>query len=217
MRLRPLLFAVALLAGCVPRSDDPRLQGAWLSNREATIAAAAQHDSRWTNASPDPRLLASMYGHAVVTYSHGTESDGEIYPRLYHYHVVERGSNYIVIRSSRSLIKGQDIRIRFVDGNTGLWMDPDMWGMGIRERYDKLASSPPRISRAQAIEIARRVGFEHNEQPGAYQRPNAQFNLRTREWHIDFERKRGDGGFTVRIDDKTGNTTYALILVGTRG
>ena len=220
MRFTSLLFLVALLAGCVTHNDDnddPRLQGAWLSNREATVAAAAQQDPRWTNPSSGLYRLAHWYGHVVVTYSHGTEKDGEVYPYVYHYQIVEQGSNYVIIHSSRSLIQGQDIRIRFVDGNIAFWMDPDMWSMGIEERFDKIPTSPPRISRAQAIEVAKQVAVEHNEQLRSYQQPEVQFDLRTREWNIDFMRIKGEGGFTVIIDDKTGNAKYDIIYVPGRG
>src|SRR5579864_8463963 len=121
MKFISLLFLVALLAGCATHRDDARLQGTWHSNQEATVATAFQRDPRWTNAPPERvARFRDIFGHITVTYSHGVAtSDYRCQVDSFRYRVIERGADYIVIRSEAPMDKGRDIRIRFVDGDTG--------------------------------------------------------------------------------------------------
>lgn len=97
-----------------------------------------------------------------MVYSHGVETVNQRV--LFHYRVVEHGSNYVVIRSARQIDtnllslfsehgsiavrcaapidKGRDIRIRFVNGDTMYWIDTGPLGFGIQERFDKLQPEP---------------------------------------------------------------------------
>jgi len=127
-----------MVAGCT--RDDARLQGTWRSNREATVAAAFEHDPRWTNATPEKvERFRELFGHMIITYSEGTmlaNYRGEI--SSFSYRVLERGSNYVVIHSDALGDAERDIRIRFVDGDTGYWIDASPLGNGIRERFDRV-------------------------------------------------------------------------------
>ena len=137
MRLAPIIL-LFLLLGCA--HDDPRLQGTWHSNRDATVAAAFKHDPRWTNAAPERvERFRDIFGHLTITYSNGMQTAnfrGEV--ETFPYRVIERGSDYVVIRSDATLDKGRDIRIRFVDGNTGYWIDTGPLGNGLEERFDRV-------------------------------------------------------------------------------
>jgi hypothetical protein len=133
LQVKPnLILCLALVlsgafAGCVTHRDDVRLQGTWSLNRSATAAVSSNVPARvvW------------------VTYSHGAEvvvGDEAQYGYLdvsFHYHVVEQGSNFIVIRTTAPTDKGRDIRIRFVDADMGYWIDTGSMGYGIQERFDK--------------------------------------------------------------------------------
>jgi len=138
MRFTPFVLALALLAGCA--HDDPRLQGTWHSNRDATVAAAFQRDPRWTNAPPEKvERFRDMFGHMTITYTKGTMTSdyrGEV--SSFPYRVVESGSNFVVIRSDAPLDKDRDIRIRFVDGDSGYWIDTGPLGFGLEERFDRV-------------------------------------------------------------------------------
>ena len=138
MRFTPFVLALALLAGCA--HDDPRLQGTWRSNRDATVAAAFQRDPRWTNAPPEKvERFRDMFGHMTITYTKGTMTSdyrGEV--SSFPYRVVESGSNFVVIRSDAPLDKDRDIRIRFVDGDSGYWIDTGPLGFGLEERFDRV-------------------------------------------------------------------------------
>jgi hypothetical protein len=138
MKLTPLIMVLALVAGC--SRDDSRLQGTWRSNRDATVAAAFQRDPAWTNAAPGRiERFRDMFGHMTVTYSKGTMTSdyrGEV--GSFPYRVVERGSNFVVIRSDAPLDNDRDIRIRFVGGDTGYWIDTGPLGNGLEERFDRV-------------------------------------------------------------------------------
>jgi hypothetical protein len=127
-----------MVAGCT--RDDARLQGTWRSNRDVTVAAAFQRDPRWTNAAPEKvERFRDMFGHMTVTYSEGTittDYRGEV--GSFPYRVLESDSNFVVIHSDAPLDKGRDIRIRFVDGDNGYWIDSGPLGNGLEERFDKV-------------------------------------------------------------------------------
>jgi hypothetical protein len=138
MRFAPLVFLLVLVAGC--DRDDPRLQGTWHSNRDATVAAAFQRDPHWTNAPPEKvERFRDVFGHMTITYSKGTMTSdyrGEV--ASFPYRVLESGSDYVVIRSDAPLDKDRDIRIRFVDSNSAYWIDAGPLGNGLEERFDKV-------------------------------------------------------------------------------
>lgn len=138
MRFEPFILLLALVAGCT--RDDSRLQGAWRSNRDATVAAAFQRDPRWTNATPEKvERFRDMFGHTTITYSKGTmtiDYRGEV--GSFPYRVLKRGSNFVVIRSDAPLDKDRDIRIRFVDGDSAYWIDTGPLGFGLEERFDRV-------------------------------------------------------------------------------
>lgn len=138
MRFIPIIFVLALVGGCA--RDDARLQGTWRSNQDATVAAAFQHDPRWTNAPPEKvERFRDMFGHMTVTYAKGTMTSdyrGEVHS--FSYRVLASGSNYVVIRAEATLDKDRDVRIRFVDGDTAYWIDTGPLGNGLEERFDRV-------------------------------------------------------------------------------
>lgn len=131
MRFILLLFLFALLTGCATRRDDARLQGAWVVNREATAAVSSNvPPAQW------------------VTYSHGkemVEGDQAQYGHWnvsFHYHVVERGSNYVVLRTTAPADKKRKIHIRFVDADSGYWTDYGPLGYGVQEKFERFRPKP---------------------------------------------------------------------------
>jgi hypothetical protein len=138
MRFTPFIFVLALLAGC--SRDDARLQGTWRSNRDATVAAAFQRDSRWTNATTEKvERFRDMFGHMTITYSKGTiTSDYRGDVSSFPYRILGSGSNFVVIRSDAPLDKDRDIRIRFVDSDSAYWIDTGPLGNGLEERFDNV-------------------------------------------------------------------------------
>ena len=137
-RFTPFILVLALVAGCA--RDDARLQGTWRSNRDATAAGAFQRDPGWTNATPEKlQRFTNMFGHLTVTYSKGTltsDNLGEV--GSFPYRVLESGSNYVVIHSNAPLDHDREVRIRFVDGDNGYWIDTGPLGNGLEERFDRV-------------------------------------------------------------------------------
>lgn len=152
MKFTTLLPTAALLAGCATHRDDARLQGTWISNRDATVGAAFERDPRWTSASPEKvQQFKDFFGHMTVTFSHGIETancDGAVC--LFDYHLVKQGTDYVIIRDDAPMRDGQDIRIRFVDGNTGCWIDTWPVGLENQERFDKVTARKPTTEPATA-------------------------------------------------------------------
>ena len=144
MKFTALLFLVSLLAGCATHRDDTRLQGTWHSNRDATVTAAFQRDPRWTNAPPERvARFRDIFGHITVTYSHGVGTiDYRGKSDSFRYHVIKRGDDYVVIRSDAPMDIGRDLWIRFVEEDTGYWIDTGPLGFGIQERFDKMTTPP---------------------------------------------------------------------------
>ena len=140
MKHAAVLIVAALLAGCATHRDDPRLQGTWHSNREATVAEAFRRDPRWTNAPPERvEQFRDIFGHMTIAYSNGmqtVEFRGET--RSFGYRVIERGRDYVIISSQPALDKGRGVRIRFVDHNTAYWIDTGPLGLGLQERFDRV-------------------------------------------------------------------------------
>ena len=135
-----VFFIAALLVGCASHRDDLRLQGTWHSNRDATVAEAFRRDPRWTNAAPERvERFRDIFGHMTITYSNGVQTAdyrGEV--ESFRYRVVNRGPDYVVIRSDGTMDKGRDIRIRFVDDGSGYWIDTGPLGFGLQERFDRV-------------------------------------------------------------------------------
>jgi hypothetical protein len=135
-----LMLLLVLTAGCT--RQDARLEGTWHSNRDATVAAAFQRDPRWTNAPAEKvELFRGLFGQMTITYSKGsvrTDCLGVV--ASFSYRVLESGSNFVVIHSDAPLDKGRDIHIRFVDGDSGFWIDTGPLGGGIEERFNKVKS-----------------------------------------------------------------------------
>ncbi len=110
----PLLIA-AILVGCASHKDDPRLQGTWRPNWDASCL--------WTNADRQfvERYL-DTYGRGTITFSNGLEIDEDRgNARTNRYWVVKQGPDFVVIRSDLPWDKGCDFRIRFVGGDSGYW------------------------------------------------------------------------------------------------
>ena len=138
MRFKPFFLILPVVTGCT--HDDPRLQGAWHSNRDATVAAIFQHDPRWTNSTPKQiEGFRDMFGYTTITYDKGTMTiDARWQVHSYRYRVVDRGPDYVVIRSDAATYKDHDLRLRFVDGDSGYWIETGGLGSGLEERFDKV-------------------------------------------------------------------------------
>ena len=138
MRFATFLFLLPLLVGCA--HNDPRLRGTWQSNQEATVAAAFRRDPRWTNAPPEKvERFRNMFGQMTITYSNGLGL-AHFHDSAYsfRYHVVRRGADYVVIRDNAPMDMGREVRIRFVDGDRGYWIDTGPLGFGLEERFDRV-------------------------------------------------------------------------------
>ena len=137
-----LFFAAVLLAGCATRKDDARLQGMWRSNGDATVAAAFERDPRWKNAPPEKvQRFKDLFGKLTISYADGVataQGIGETFS--FHYQVVEHGADYVVIRDDSPEDAGRDIKIRFVDGDAGYWVNTGPLGRGLQERFDRVGT-----------------------------------------------------------------------------
>ena len=140
MRFSLLILSIGLLAGC--SKDDARLQGTWRSNREATVAAAFERDPRWTNAAPEKvERFREIFGQMTLTYSKGVVTSsyrGEV--GSFGYRVVERGTNFVVIRTDGGLDEGRDVKMRFVDGDKAYWVEAGPPAEGLQERFDRVTT-----------------------------------------------------------------------------
>ena len=151
-----LLFLVA--TGCAT-THDPRLNGSWQSNREATGAEALRQDPRWKDASPEKfEQFGNVFGHVILTYanSHVTMRYKDDIG-TFHYNVVERGDDYVVIRTDGVLSGDREYRIEFEEDLSSYWIDS---GWGIPERFDKLEIEPQRAPAANPGERAAGVETE---------------------------------------------------------
>ncbi len=141
MRFAVLLFITALFTGCATHKDDARLLGTWRCNPDASIAAMFQLHPSWTNSPPERVQVYRHIFSTIYTYSsHGVgtwQYEGKTYP--FDYQVVKRGADYVIIRRADYV---HDIRIRFVDGNTGCWVDAGPLGYRLSERCDRVTKPP---------------------------------------------------------------------------
>lgn len=149
---RVLLMFTGFLMGC--SDDDPRLQGAWKSNREETVAAIFREDPRWAKATPERRKqFGGIFGNMTVTYSNQVATMGT--PALtigttalpastntMHYKVVEKGENHVVIQPvaepGDTMASEGRRRIQFVDGGSGYWLDLGDLMPGQKEKFDRV-------------------------------------------------------------------------------
>ncbi len=135
MKFISFIPILMLLAGCA--ADDVRLHGTWKSNREATVAAMFQKNPSLTNLPPENiERLRNLYGNMTVNYSNGIATSclsGKT--NSWHYHVIERGDDFIVLRSE--IVGLENSRIRFVDQGKSYWIGgPNKY----EERFDKVES-----------------------------------------------------------------------------
>ncbi len=82
-----------------------------------------------------------MFGHMTLTYSNGMVTSsfhGKV--DSFRYRVVERGSDCLVMRTDTLMDKDRDIRVRFVDGGSGYWVDTGPLGFGLQERFDRVSA-----------------------------------------------------------------------------
>jgi hypothetical protein len=126
MKIIMLFLIGVFLAGCATNKDDSRLQGAWNCNVDATVAVIIQQKPDWTNAPPSQsKMLNEMFHDLSITYSNGmarvyiSNSVGD----SFHYRVVDRGTNYVVLRREKQPPLEPDARIRFMDGATNYWTE----------------------------------------------------------------------------------------------
>src|ERR1039457_7023222 len=113
--------------------DDARLHGTWHQNRDATVAMAFQQNPSWTNKPPEEiERFKNLFGHSTVIFLNGIETlqVGGV-DESFHYRVVDRGADYVVIRNDDPMEKGRDIRIHFVDEGKGLGI-PSAAGSEVR-------------------------------------------------------------------------------------
>ncbi len=105
-------------------SDDTRLHGTWHQNRDATVAAAFQQNPSWTNKPPEQiERFKNLFGHSTVIFLNGLMTiQVGVVDQTFHYRVVERGTNYVIIRNDDPMEKGRDIRIHFMDEGRGFWI-----------------------------------------------------------------------------------------------
>ena len=110
--------------------DDPRLHGTWHSNRDATVAAAFQRDPRWTNSPPERvERFRDIFGHMTITYSNGVQTadyKGEV--ESFRYRVVDRGADYVVIRSGATRTRGETFGFDLLTRTKAIGLIPDLWG-----------------------------------------------------------------------------------------
>jgi hypothetical protein len=137
MKFAPFILVLGLIA--TSDTDDTRLNGTWHSNRDETVADAFKRDPRWTNASPAKIAgFRDLFGHMTITYSNGIGTslyDGK--ESTWHYRVVERGNDFVVIRSDAWGEK----RIRFVNGDQGYWIDAGFPARGLQEKFDRVSTN----------------------------------------------------------------------------
>ena len=119
--------------------DDARLHGTWHQNRDATVAMAFQQNPIWTNKPPEEiERFKNLFGRTTVIYLNGlmTIQAGTV-DQTFHYRVVERGTNHVVIRTDNPMEKGRDVRIHFADDGKGFGI-PNSSGYEVR--FDRVSA-----------------------------------------------------------------------------
>lgn len=136
MNILPLLLIAAIATGCTS-TYDARLNGTWKSNREATIAEVFRRDPRWQETSPEKaEAYKDIYGHMVLTYTDNVVSmQNQWDSGTFEYRVVDRGEDYVIIRTKGGFADDLDCRIDFDDDLSGYWIDS---GWPTPEKFDKI-------------------------------------------------------------------------------
>jgi thiol-disulfide isomerase/thioredoxin len=138
-------FMLHAIAGPVPlladtnSSDDARLYGTWQQSRDAIVSFAFQQNPSWTNWLPEKiEEFKNRYGHEKVTFLNGIvhHEFGSAY-ETFHYQVVDRGTDYVIIRDDDPMNKGHNLHLRFVDGGRSFFSVPDSGPAFLR--YDKIS------------------------------------------------------------------------------
>ncbi len=131
-----IILITVFLLGCA-HSYDSRLNGTWQSNQEETVAEAFRRAPGWKKA-PYERVkkFKEMFGHMVITYSNDkVVMNCQEDTCTFNYRIIERGKNFVVIRSVGGLDDDQDLRIEFTEGLSGYWIDA---GWDFPEKFDKV-------------------------------------------------------------------------------
>lgn len=132
-----LILALMLVTACGgKKKGDTRLVGTWRSNQAQTFAAALSADAKLAQATPEEQAaFKSQFGNLSLTY---TDSSIVVqHPnttKTFNYEIVERGDDFIVIKTQGAIEDGRSIRMRFVDNNSGYWVET---GLGYLEKFDK--------------------------------------------------------------------------------
>jgi hypothetical protein len=160
MRLGTITIMAGLLRGC-SRQDDPRLQGTWKSNREETVAAVFKSEPQWADATTERKeRFSQLFGNLTVTYSNQvattvstltTIGSTQVSPSTnsFRYKVVERGTNFVVIKTddefktedelSQIFTKGGVRRIEFVEDGAAYWAEMGFLMPGQKEKFDRVS------------------------------------------------------------------------------
>ena len=128
------LCLVTLLA-CRSARFDPRLQGTWRSNKDATV-------SRWQREGVLATRVIDAFrervlGKMSVTYSgrNVTSTTGSDWTEISEYHVVDSGDDFVVFDQFSNVYKRMlRYRVRFVRG--GYWISNDDILHGYIEKFD---------------------------------------------------------------------------------
>ncbi len=141
MKLIMTLLLAALTAGG-DREYDSRLNGTWRSNRDETVATEFKRDPRWTNAPPEKiERFRDMFGRMTITYSNEViTTDFKGGPTTFRYKVVNRGDQFVVIRTRGGILDDRNWRIDFTKDRGGYWID--FGAFGIREKFDRISAQP---------------------------------------------------------------------------
>jgi thiol-disulfide isomerase/thioredoxin len=120
-------------------TDDTRLHGTWRQNRDETVALAFQGNPSWMNKPPEQMdRFKNLFGHTTIIFLNGLETVqvGAV-DETFHYRVVDRGTNFVTIRTDDPTEKGRDIRIHFVNGGRGFGI-PNPYRYEVR--FDKVSA-----------------------------------------------------------------------------
>ena len=133
-----LVAAIALIyfSGCRD-SYDERLTGVWQSNREDTMDGFLRLHPQANLSGENLEKLSNMFGHMKLIYNQNEvimELDGET--GTFHYEVIDRGENFVVIRTFGAISDNNSQRIEFDEDYNSYWIDT---GAGYSEKFDKQA------------------------------------------------------------------------------
>jgi thiol-disulfide isomerase/thioredoxin len=126
--------------GSGPFGDDARLHGTWSQNREMTVSNAFQSNPGLTNASPEQiQRFKDVFGHSILIISNGLMTvRAGMGDQTFHYQVLERGTNYVIIHNDDPLQKGRAIRIHFANAGQGFGI---VTSSGYEVRFDRISAA----------------------------------------------------------------------------